>query len=263
MLPEAELHPGAIASLTPHTECQRDVQKVVVSDATSWHTAHRTVEQVRSFVMGRVRAILADEHRMVAYGIAELLPEEIAVVEIAVDGHELVRAAWHHTPDLIITAIRLPSLDGIEATRRLRQGRHPAKIILLSKHWDVAYARRGLRAGASAYVLKHAEPSELHKAITCALADELYVAPDLSAKMICSVFDEDAVTLEDAALRPRQHQVVQLLAEGRTNREIASLLTLSVRTVEFHKYEVMRKFDLHSLADLIHFAIRHKIVEVP
>ncbi len=213
--------------------------------------------------MRRPRVLLADDHKIVAEGIRSLLEPEFELVGIVEDGRALVAAAQKLNPDVIVADISMPLLNGIEAARQLKKGSSRAKIVFLTMHPDVMYATRALEAGASAYVLKLAAPSELITAIREALKGRIYLTP-LIAKDVLESFSGGSrkARKSDLELTPRQREVLQLVSEGRSAKEIASILHISTRTVEFHKYRLMESLGLRTNAELIQYAIKHGIVSV-
>lgn len=210
--------------------------------------------------MKRPRLLLADDHKIVVEGLRSLLEPEFELVGTVGDGRALVAAAEKLRPDVIVADISMPSLNGIEAARQLRKAGSEAKIVFLTMHPDVTYATRAFEAGASGYVLKHSAPAELVKAIREALKGRRYVT-SMIAKDVLEAFMHKSRQREDAVrkLTPRQREVLQLVAEGQSAKEIGSLLNISPRTVEFHKYRMMEDLGLHTHAELIQFAIKHGI----
>ncbi len=213
--------------------------------------------------MRRPRVLLADDHKIVAEGLRRLLEPEFELVGIVEDGRALVAAAQKLNPDVIVADISMPLLNGIEAVRQLKKGTSQAKVVFLTMHLDVTYATRALEAGASGYVLKHSAPSELITAIREALKGRIYLTP-MIAKDFLESFMVESHQRRKAVLEltPRQREVLQLLSEGRSAKEIASILDISTRTVEFHKYRLMESLGLCTNAELFQYAIKHGIVSV-
>ena len=213
--------------------------------------------------MRRPRVLLADDHKIVAEGLRRLLEPEFELVGIVEDGRALVAAAQKLNPDVIVADISMPLLNGIEAVRQLKKGTSQAKVVFLTMHLDVTYATRALEAGASGYVLKHSAPSELITAIREALKGRIYLTP-MIAKNVLESFMVESHQRRIAVLEltPRQSEVLQLLSEGRSAKEIASILDISTRTVEFHKYRLMESLGLCTNAELFQYAIKHGIVSV-
>jgi DNA-binding NarL/FixJ family response regulator len=157
----------------------------------------------------------------------------------------------------------MPHLNGIDALIRLRQGGDRVPVVFLTMHRDVTFARRALDAGASGFVLKHSAPAELVTAIRAALEGRTYLTPQLAGEVLDAMKQGPERTSDPiASLTPRQREVLQLLAEGLSAKQIAAKLEISARTVEFHKYQMMETLGLHTNAELIHFAIKHGLVEL-
>jgi DNA-binding NarL/FixJ family response regulator len=207
--------------------------------------------------------LLADDHLLVAEALKSLLAAEFDLVGVVEDGWALVEAARTLRPDVIVADVTMPHLNGIDALGRLRQDGDRVPVVFLTMHRDVTFARRALEAGASGFVLKHSAPAELVTAIRAALAGKTYLTPQLAGEVLDAMKQgpERASSPIDS-LTPRQREVLQLLAEGRSAKEIASSLSISARTVEFHKYQMMETLRIHSSAELIHFAIKHGLVEL-
>jgi DNA-binding NarL/FixJ family response regulator len=211
----------------------------------------------------RPRVLLADDHRMVAEGLKSLLTPEFDLVGVVENGRSLIEEAKRLRPDVIVADISMPHLNGIEAMARLKEHDKGVRVVFLTMHQEVVYARRALDAGALGYVLKHSAPAELVAAIRAALEGKTYVTPSLAGEVLLDISREPEGARDPvAALTPRQRQILQLLAEGRSAKEIGEALDISSRTVEFHKYQMMEALDLHTSAELIHFAIKHGIVEI-
>jgi len=211
----------------------------------------------------RARVLLADDHLLVAEALRSLLTPEFDLVGVVEDGRALVAAAATLRPDVIVADVTMPHLNGIEALVQLRQSGDRVPVVFLTMHRDVSFARRALEAGASGFVLKHSASVELTAAIRSALEGKTYLSPQLMGEVLDAMKKgpeqaADPVT----SLTPRQREVLQLLAEGRSAKEIATSLGISARTVEFHKYQMMETLGLHSNAELIHFAIKNGLVEL-
>ena len=212
---------------------------------------------------GRPRVLLADDHLLVAEALRSLLTPEFDLVGVVEDGRALVEAAARLRPDVIVADITMPHLNGIDALIQLRQGGDQVPVVFLTMHRDVTFARRALEAGASGFVLKHSAADELVTAIRAALKGETYISPQMAGDVLSAMkqgTDQPADPV--ASLTPRQREVLQLLAEGRSAKEIASSMGISSRTVEFHKYQMMETLGVHTNAELIHFAIKHGLVEL-
>ncbi|HEY7697756.1 MAG TPA: response regulator transcription factor [Vicinamibacteria bacterium] len=213
--------------------------------------------------MSRPRVLLADDHRIVAEGLKELLTPEFELLGLVEDGRALVEEAGKLRPDVIVADITMPHLNGIDALAQLKKNDPGVKVVFLTMHREVAYARRALEAGASGYVLKHSAPDELVMAIRAALNGQKYITPAMAGEVLESIQSDPESTQDPiASLTPRQREILQLLAEGKTAKEIAAILGISTRTVEFHKYEMMQSAGIHTSAELVHFAIKHGLVEI-
>jgi DNA-binding NarL/FixJ family response regulator len=211
----------------------------------------------------RPRVLLCDDHRLVAEALKSLLAPEFDLVGVAEDGHALLEAARALHPDVIVADVTMPHLNGIEALVQLRQGGDHVPVVFLTMHRDVTFARRALEAGASGFVLKHSAPAELVLAIHAALEGKTYLTPQLAGEVLESMKQGTERSNDPVvSLTPRQREVLQLLAEGRSAKEIAASLSISARTVEFHKYQLMETLGLHTNAELTHFAIKHGLVEL-
>ncbi len=211
----------------------------------------------------RPRVLLADDHLLVAEALESLLAPEFDLVGVVEDGRALVEAAGKLRPDVIVADVTMPHLNGIDALVQLRQGGDRTPVVFLTMHRDVTFARRALDAGASGFVLKHSASVELVAAIRAALQGKTYLTPQLAGEVLEAMKEgPERAGGPVASLTPRQREVLQLLAEGRSAKEIAANLGISARTVEFHKYQMMETLDLHTNAELIHFAIKHGLVEL-
>lgn len=213
--------------------------------------------------MSRPRVLLADDHRVVSEGLKRLLADDFELVGVVEDGRALVTAARKLQPDVIVADITMPHLNGIEAMAQLKKDNAHVKVVFLTMHQDPAYARRALEAGAAGFVVKHSAPAELVMAIQAALKGQTFITPALASDVLRQVQHAAQDTSGSAELlTPRQREILRLLAEGRSAKEIAAALSISSRTVEFHKYQMMEAHGLHSNAELIHFAIKHGIVTI-
>ena len=209
----------------------------------------------------RPRVLLADDHLLVAEALKSLLAPEFDLVGVVEDGRALVEAAGTLRPDVIVADITMPHLNGIDALIQLRQRGDRVPIVFLTMHRDVNFARRALDAGASGFVLKHSAPAELIVAIRAALEGRTYLTPQLAGDVLEAIKQgPERAGGPLGSLTPRQREILQLLTEGLSAKVIASRLSISARTVEFHKYQMMETLGFHTNAELIHFAIRHGAV---
>jgi DNA-binding NarL/FixJ family response regulator len=204
--------------------------------------------------------LLADDHAVVRQGLQTLLEPDFQIVGAVRDGRALVREAERLEPDLVLIDISMPMLNGIEATLQLRQRSPRIKIVVLTMHADVTFATEVLQAGASGYLLKNAPVEEIKIAIERVLRGEKYVTSQLAQEILSTRPSSRRAGLPIVRLTGRQREVLQLLAEGRAGKQIADLLCVSPRTVEFHKYKMMEKLGLHSTADLTRYAVKHGII---
>lgn len=209
------------------------------------------------------RVLLADDHRLLAEALKSLLADEFELVGVVEDGLALLEAVDRLHPEVVVADISMPGLNGIDALLGLRQRGCDVPVVFLTQHRDVTFARRALEAGAAGYVLKHSAASELVSALRAALAGNTYITPQLAGELLEAVKAGPAADADPlATLPPRQRQVLQLVAEGRSAKEIAAALAISPRTVEFHKFQLMQTLGLHTNAELTHFAIRHGLVQL-
>ena len=206
----------------------------------------------------RPRIILADDHAMVADGLARIVVEIGDVVATVHDGVTLVDAARRLHPDLVVSDITMPGMSGIDAMRQLRAEGSQARFIFLTIHTEARLAAEALRAGASGYLLKQAAGDELLSAIRTVLEGRTYLTPMLTKEVLQNLASPE--TTSEPKLTPRQREVLRRIAQGERLKEIAFALGISVRTVEDHKYQLMRSLGVESTADLVRFAIKQRIV---
>lgn len=212
-----------------------------------------------------VRILLADDHNIMRGGLRLLLERQpgFAVVGEAADGREAVEQAAATNPDVVVLDIAMPNLSGIEAAGRINEMLPHTAIVILSMHSDEGYVLRALKAGAKGYLLKDSAESDLVQAIKAASEGKAFLSPEISKILV-----EDYVRemgrrgTEDSyqLLTPREREILQLLAEGKSNKDIANLLNLSLYTVETHRRNIQEKLNLHSLAELILYAVRKGII---
>ena len=216
--------------------------------------------------MERIRVLLADDHAILRDGIRALLTDhpDIVVIGEAEDGHWAVHLAHELHPDVVLMDIGMPRLNGLEATRQIKHDHPEVAVLILTMHDNEEYLRQVLAAGASGYVLKRAAASELVAAIRAVHRGEAALSPAVARMLI-----EDYLRSEDGRiaatpsdLTPREREVLQLIAEGHTSKQIAELLCLSVKTVQAHRTSLMQKLDLHDRGDLIKYAIQKRIIDV-
>ena len=194
------------------------------------------------------KIVLADDHLIVAQGIASILQPEHEILAIAKNGEELVELVKKHKPELVITDISMPGMTGIAAIAALKRVKNDLKIICLTMHDEQEYAESAISAGALGYVLKHEATEELLKAVESVLTGQQFISKSIQV-------DEEAPTLS-----ARQLSVLRLLVQGKSAKQVAEELFISPRTVEFHKYTIMKLIDAKTTADLIQYAITHGLV---
>jgi DNA-binding NarL/FixJ family response regulator len=205
----------------------------------------------------RPTVLLADDHRIVLDGLNGLLQQDFEVVGVVHDGKALVLAAEQLKPDAIVVDVSMPLLNGIDATRHLREQGTQARVIVLSMHAEVTYASRALRAGAQGYVVKTSASEELIEALHAVLRGQVYVSPSFRTEALDELMNPTRKHVKDGLeLTPRQREILQLLAEGKSAKEIGAILGISSRTVETHKYQMMDVLGLKTSAQLVHHALK-------
>jgi DNA-binding NarL/FixJ family response regulator len=207
--------------------------------------------------MKKPRVLLADDHKIVLEGVRSVVEPECEVVGMVEDGRSLVAEATRLRPDLVVADVAMPMLNGIEAAQQIRKIDKNIRIVFLTMHADASYAASAFEAGASGFVLKHCASAELLTAIRETLQGRTYVTPRIAENLIGS-FQHDLQNGKKGAvvLSPRQREVLQLLAEGKSAKEVASILDISARTVEFHKYRMMEQLNIKAGAELVRYAIK-------
>jgi DNA-binding NarL/FixJ family response regulator len=209
--------------------------------------------------------LLADDHTLVRAGIRSLLEtmEEVEVVAETGDGREALALISRLLPDLALLDIGMPGLNGIEVARQSVRDSPRTKVLILSMHDDVTHVRHAMRAGVAGYLLKGAAVAELPMAIKAVMAGETYLTPRVSGHVVRGFLDEAAGGADPVeGLTQRQREILQLIAEGRSTKEIAGILDVSVKTIETHRARLMERLDIHDIPGLIRFAIRAGIVSL-
>jgi DNA-binding NarL/FixJ family response regulator len=211
--------------------------------------------------MKRIRILLADDHAVVRHGFKMILSAQpdMEIVGEAGNGREAVDLAADLRPDVVVMDVAMPELNGIEATRRLTAANPHARVLALSMHKDSVYVREILRAGARGYLLKDSGPADLVAAVRAIASGEGYLSPAVSDAVLNDY--RKHVTDPTDLLTSREREVLQMLAEGKTNKEIAVVLNLSVYTVDAHRGRIMEKLNLHSINELVRFAVRNGLVD--
>jgi DNA-binding NarL/FixJ family response regulator len=216
--------------------------------------------------VGQIRILLADDHTIIRSGLRLLLGQQpdFAVVAEASDGREAVELVSKHHPEIAILDIGMPQLNGIEATQQIVSSEPRTQVVILSMHSDEGYVLRALKAGARAYILKNSAEADLIRAVRTVADGKSFFSPVISKMLL-----EDYVRqirenhVEDSydLLTPREKEILQLLAEGRTNKEVANILQLSVYTVDTHRGNILQKLHLHGVPELILYAVRKGIIQ--
>jgi DNA-binding NarL/FixJ family response regulator len=211
--------------------------------------------------MKRIRILLADDHGVVRQGFKMILgaQADMEIVGEAANGRQAVELAERLKPDIVVMDVAMPELNGIEATRRLAESAPHARVLALSMHKDSVYVRETLRAGARGYLLKDSGANDLVAAVRAVASGEGYLSPAVSN----AVLDDYRRHVTNAMdlLTSREREVLQMLAEGKTNKEIAAALDLSVYTVDAHRGHIMEKLNLHSINELVRFAVRNGMID--
>ena len=208
------------------------------------------------------RVLVADDHIIVAQGLELILKDSFHLVGTVTDGRALLEAASRLKPDVIVADISMPLLNGLDAIRQLKSGGSTAKVVILTMHADPHLAAAAFRAGASAFVLKQSAREELVTAINEILQGRAYLTPFIAKDMITVLMEAKGDAQGEVTLTPRQREVLQLIAEGRTMKEVAAILGISSRTAENHKYEMMQVLSVRTTAELIQYAIRLRLVSL-
>ncbi len=214
--------------------------------------------------MMRPRLLMADDHSILLAGLRKLVEDSCEVVGTVEDGRALIEAAQRLKPDLILLDISMPLLNGLDAARQIKKLLPEVKLLVLTMHSSATYATEAFKAGASGYLLKQSAASELPQAIKAVLKGQTYLTPLITKPVLDSMLPSAHPELKDSPimLTPRQREVLQLVGEGKSTKEVAVLLNVSVKTVEFHKARIMEQLGLHSTASLIKYAIAEGLVSL-
>ena len=212
----------------------------------------------------KARIIVADDHKILREGLRTMLEKThgFDVVAEAENGFQTVQAAKKHKPEIIIMDITMPDMNGIEATRQILKDLPSTKIIGLSMHSDKKFVTEMIEAGASGYLLKDCAFEELTRAVQTVLSNRLYVSPDIAGEIIKSNIQSVLDGVRPLILTSKEREVLQLIAEGRSTKEIAGLLNVSVKTIETHRVNIMEKLKVYSVAELTKFAIREGLTSL-
>jgi DNA-binding NarL/FixJ family response regulator len=211
-----------------------------------------------------IRVLLADDHKLVRAGFRAMLTTlgNVEVVAETGDGREALELLEKHRPDIALVDITMPSLTGLEVAKRVRRDFPDVRVIILSMHTTEDYIARAIRAGVAGYLLKNADPVELELAIRAALKGDMYLSPAVSKQMVENYMRR--LGPDDSLQEPltaRQREILQLIAEGKTTKDIASLLDVSVKTIETHRKQLMDRLGIHDVAGLVRYAIRCGIIK--
>jgi len=210
--------------------------------------------------MPKTRVVLADDHVILTQGLREILGNRVDVVACVRDGQSLLRAARDLRPDVIVTDISMPLLNGLDAIRNLKAEKIGAKVIVLTMHREASLAEEAFRAGVSGYVLKESASEELVDAIRTVADGHCYLTPLIAKDLLTILLNSPGEKEPGSLLTPRQREVLHLIAEGKTMKEVASVLNISPRTAESHKYEMMHAIGVQTTAELIQYGLRSGIL---
>lgn len=215
--------------------------------------------------MAKIRVLLADDHKLVRAGIRALLQTvaEVEIVAEAADGREALQLIEAHRPDLALMDITMPSLNGLDATVRIGRSFPHTRVVILSMNADEDSVLKSLRAGAVGYLVKTADPAELSMAVRAVARGERFLSSAVSKHVVSACLkrvDREQTSLE--RLTMRQREVLQLIAEGHTTKEIAAKLDISIKTAEAYRAELMKALEIHDIASLTRFAIRSGLVSI-
>mgnify|MGYP000423080857 CR=1 FL=1 len=213
--------------------------------------------------MNRVKVLLADDHRMMVEGLKRLLEPEFDLVGFVTDGRALLAAAKKLMPDVIVSDITMPELNGVEALEILKRANPDVRVVFLTMHHNVDYARRALDAGALGFVLKQSASDELILAVRAAAMGQTFISPAIAGELVRAMRKGDDAHVDPVKkLTLRQREILRLLTEGFAAKAIAKHLNISPRTVEFHKYAMMETLNISSSAELVRFAVQNGVDEI-
>lgn len=214
----------------------------------------------------KIKVVLADDHQILREGLRAMLEKEynMEVLGEAADGREALRLIREKTPDVIVMDITMPGLNGVEATRQIRNEFPQIKVVALSMHDDKRFVLNMLKAGASAYLLKDGGFKEVVKAVNAVMANKTYLSPDVTDVVLTDYLKN--MNLQEvsvfALLSPREREVLQLIAEGKTTLQIADVMHVSTKTIETHRHHIMQKLQISSIAELTKYAIREGLTDI-
>lgn len=209
----------------------------------------------------KARVLLGDDHALILEGLRNALQPHYEIVGVAKDGRALVQAAERLKPELVVVDISMPLLNGFEAAKQIKKSLPHTRVIFLSQHLNPAYLKQALRLGASGYVLKAGATEELQQAIEAVMRGKTYITPAFGEDVIARLWNrEGELTEESEDLTERQREILQLIVEGRGNKEIADILHLSVKTIEFHRARIMAKLGVKTVAELTKAALQQGLI---
>jgi DNA-binding NarL/FixJ family response regulator len=217
---------------------------------------------LRAEIAMKPRVVLADDHRLLREAFAQLLAPACEVVEAVADGRAALAAAAEMKPDIVVLDIAMPLLNGLDAARQLKRTMPDVKVIFLTVSEDPELAAEAFRCGASGYLLKNSAASELLQAVRDVVEGRSYVTPLAAGGLVNNLLCEREPAKKTGELSVRQREVLQLLAEGHTMKQIARILKITARTVAFHKYKMMEELGIKSTAELVQMAIKQRVVSV-
>ncbi len=216
--------------------------------------------------MNKVRIALADDHKLFRMGLRQLIERhpEVSIIGEAATGLEAISIAKEHIPDVVLMDISMPELNGIEAARRLHEELPEVRVVIVSMHSDRRYVLEALRAGVRGYLLKDSSPEEIFRAIQKVMSNQFYLSPQINEQVIAGFVQQGGSAAPSAfdILSGREREVLQLLAEGKSTKQIADLLNLSAKTVETHRMHIMDKLDIHTLPELTRYALREGLTSL-
>jgi DNA-binding NarL/FixJ family response regulator len=237
-----------------------DNEKLHQGATKRFHAFERTIASTVTAPI-RTRILIADDHELVSRGIEQVLESDFDVVGMVANGRELLTEASRLRPDVVILDIAMPVLNGIEAAVRLRNSLPDVKLLFVTQQADHQYVQAAFRAGGNGYVVKQSAAREVREALNAVLAGDFYISPVLAKDLApLTAKGENPGELFSADMTPREREVLQLVAEGKTGKEIAQSLGISLKTVEFHKHGIMEALGLRTTAELTRYALEHGIV---
>lgn len=210
--------------------------------------------------MKRSRILLGDDHALILDGVRASLQDQFDVIGEAYDGKALVSAAETLQPDIVILDISMPVLNGFESARLIKKVLPATKIIFLSQHLNPAYLKHALKAGAAGYVLKSGAREELHQAIDSVLHGKTYITPSFGEDIRSQMLNRSGEIADEEELTDRQREILQLIVQGKANKEIADIIHISIKTVEFHRARIMSRLGVRTVAELTKVALQQGLI---